>query len=147
MYQKMTSSNRNVLVNLFDNPSEHLLNERDKEHFDLRALQRKIQERRRKTVQECKDSFVICWDKRIVWEISQFLCWNKNCFWRKIGSSSEPTEHAYLDGVWAKWCKAEIEGKIKDLLDSGLIYALKVGQCFNKMTNYDLSVVPKISGN
>ena len=43
--------------------------------------------------------------------------------------------------------KPKLKTKIKELLESGLIYALKVGKRFNKMTNYDLSVVLEISGN
>ena len=37
--------------------------------------------------------------------------------------------------------------KIKDLLESGLSYGLKVGKYFNKMTQYCLSMVPEIPGN
>ena len=36
---------------------------------------------------------------------------------------------------------------VKDILESGIISAFKVGQCFNKITNYDLSVFPGILGN
>ena len=39
--EEMTPANKHVLEMIIDNPSEHLLNERDKEHFGLRALQRK----------------------------------------------------------------------------------------------------------
>ena len=43
--------------------------------------------------------------------------------------------------------KPKVKEKIKNLLESGLSYALKVGKYFNKMTQYSLNMIPEIPGN
>ena len=41
----------------------------------------------------------------------------------------------------------KVKGKLKDLLESGLSFALQVGKHFNIMTNHSLTIVPDVLGN
>ena len=41
----------------------------------------------------------------------------------------------------------KVKGKLKDLLESGMSFALQVGKYFNIMTNHSLTIVPDIPGN
>ena len=42
--------------------------------------------------------------------------------------------------------KPQLKGKIKNMLESGLSYALTVRKYFNKMKHYSLHMVPEIPG-
>ena len=43
--------------------------------------------------------------------------------------------------------KPKLKAKIKELLENGQSWALKVGKCFNFLTNWSMSMTPEIQGS
>ena len=148
--EEITKKNKELLEMIHENPSKYLWSEKDMDVAGFGKMQKREEKYKKEgdslyarietacllgaAREEFERNFISYVETRITFE---------DKLDQVVNIMNMLTLMEYEPGD----VKPQLKDKIKDLLESGLSYGLKVGKFFNKMTQYSLNMVPEIPGN